>query len=167
MLEKSLTGTMKGSLLIVSFTKTWQKTFRYFRVAFQGFSGSKGYWKVIYAVSFFISLFFTLQSFSVYVTRFVYLYLQKLESYPFDFRSLQQSINKRGLSGRCSLFPTAFNTGNRPLRIYIIRPYMLDHKENRLLFLHFTLPFATQIKMWPKMLHVWFPLIPGLCWFLY
>ena len=46
----------------------------------------------------------------MYVTSFVYLYLQRLESYPFDFRSLQQSINKCVLSGCRSLFLTAFKT---------------------------------------------------------
>ena len=41
---------MKVALFIVSFTKSRQKTLRYFRVAMKGFSGSKDYCIVIYAV---------------------------------------------------------------------------------------------------------------------
>ena len=127
---------MKVALLISLFTKCQQKTVRYFRVAFQGFSGSKGL--LLYSnlssfryqlfSSFLNSFFFTFQSFSVYVTCFVYLYLQMLVSYPFDFRSLQQSIISVFESGHRSLFLNAFNTCNLPLSqiltgIYIICPY--------------------------------------------
>ena len=44
---------------------------------------------------FHLLIFYLSKIFHVYVARFVYLYLRKLESYPIDFHSLQQSINKR------------------------------------------------------------------------
>ena len=86
---------MKVALLIVSIPKSRQKTFRsfqlYFRVAFQGFVLEV---RLLYSYlrsfryqlfSFFLLVIFNLSKiFREYVARFVYLYLQKLESYPFD-----------------------------------------------------------------------------------
>ena len=72
---------------IVLILKSRQKTFRsfqlYFRIAFQGFC----FYTVLGINCFLLVIFYLSKIFRVYVARFVYLYLQKFESYPFDFHS--------------------------------------------------------------------------------